>query len=29
VVGDDEAAGRLVRPYRAPWDAQLASLLGQ
>jgi predicted dehydrogenase len=28
VVGDEEAAGRLVRPYRAPWDAQLASLLG-
>lgn len=28
VVGDEEAVSRLVRPYRAPWDTQLASLRG-
>jgi predicted dehydrogenase len=26
VVGDKEAAGRLVRPYRAPWDKELKAL---
>jgi predicted dehydrogenase len=27
IVGDPEAAGRLERPYRAPWDAVSKSLL--
>ena len=27
VVGDPEAAARLERPYRKPWDAVLRSLL--
>jgi predicted dehydrogenase len=26
IVGDAEAAGLLVRPYRAPWDRELKSL---
>jgi predicted dehydrogenase len=26
IVGDREAAAMLVRPYRAPWDRELASL---
>ncbi len=28
VVGDDEAAKLLERPYRAPWDGELKRLLG-
>jgi predicted dehydrogenase len=27
IPGDDEAARLLVRPYRAPWDAELKALL--
>ena len=27
IVGDAEASRMLVRPYRAPWDAELASLI--
>jgi predicted dehydrogenase len=27
IVGDDEAAKRLERPYRAPWDSELRKLL--
>ena len=26
IVGDDEANSHLVRPYRAPWDRELAAL---
>ena len=26
IVGDDEAAKLLVRPYRQPWDSALKSL---
>jgi len=26
IVGDKEASARLVRPYRAPWDAELKAL---
>lgn len=26
IIGDAEAAKMLVRPYRAPWDAELKSL---
>jgi hypothetical protein len=26
IIGDPEAAKMLVRPYRAPWDAELRSL---
>lgn len=28
IAGDPEAAAMLVRPYRAPWDAELRALLG-
>jgi predicted dehydrogenase len=28
VVADAEASAMLVRPYRAPWDAELRSLIG-
>jgi len=28
IVGDSEAASMLVRPYRAPWDAELKALVG-
>jgi predicted dehydrogenase len=28
IVGDDEAAKILERPYRAPWDRELKALLG-
>lgn len=27
IIGDDEAAKLLVRPYRAPWDAELKQVL--
>jgi hypothetical protein len=27
IVGDPEAARMLERPYRAPWDAELRTLL--
>jgi hypothetical protein len=27
IVGDAEASRMLVRPYRAPWDAELRSLI--
>ena len=27
VIGDPEASSQLVRPYRAPWDAELRTLL--
>ena len=26
IVGDQKAAGMLVRPYRQPWDAELRAL---
>src|SRR5207249_130611 len=26
IVGDAEAAGMLVRPYRKPWDAELRAM---
>jgi len=26
ILGDSEAAGMLVRPYRAPWDAELKAM---
>jgi predicted dehydrogenase len=29
VAGDSEAAARLERPYRAPWDAERDALLGR
>jgi predicted dehydrogenase len=28
VIDDPEASGLLVRPYRAPWDAELRAVLG-
>jgi hypothetical protein len=28
VVDDREASALLVRPYRAPWDAELRAVLG-
>jgi predicted dehydrogenase len=28
IVGDEEAAAKLIRPYRAPWDRELKGVLG-